>query len=65
MGLVDVRGHRAAATVGRLDFNSGLSFFVVYLRSKRGFLYSDVDAVVPTAVDGMTSTVFPGEVDGT
>ena len=40
-------------------------FFFFYLRLKRGFLHSDVGAVVPTAVVGMASTVFPVEVDGT
>ena len=46
------------ATAGHLDCNSGLSFFSFYLRSKRGFLHSDVGAVVPTDVVGMASTVF-------
>ena len=64
MGLVAVRGHLYAATVGRSDCNSGLSFSFFYLRSKRGFLHSDVGAVVPTAVVGLASTVFPVEVVG-
>ena len=76
MGLVVVRGHlygvicrprwgwlrNYAATVGHSDCNSGISFFVFYLRSKRGFLHSDVGAVVPNAVVGLASTVFPVEV---
>ena len=65
MFLVAVRGHIDAATVGRSDCNSGLSFSFFYLRSKRGFLHSDVVAVVPTAVAGMASTVFPVGVAGT
>ena len=65
MGFVAVCGHRAAATVGRSDCNSGLSFYFFYLRPKRGFLHSDMDAVVPNAVVGLTSTVFPVEVAGT
>ena len=79
MGLVAVRGHlddvvcrprwvwlrNVSATVGRSDCNSGLYFFFFYLRSKRGFLHSDLGAVVPTAVVGMASTVFPVDVYGT
>ena len=65
MGLVAVSDHLDAATVGRSDCNSGLSFSFFYMRSKRGFLHSDVDAVVPTAVVGLASTVFPVDVDGT
>ena len=53
-----------AVTVGHSDFNSALSFFFFYLRSKRGYLHSDVGAVVPTAVVGLASNVFPVEVDG-
>ena len=53
-----------AATVGHSDCNSGLYFFVFYLRSKRGFLHSDVGDVVHTAVVGLASTVFPVEVGG-
>ena len=48
-----------AATSGHLDCNSGLYFFVFYLRLTRGFLHSDVGAVVPSAVVGMASTMFP------
>ena len=76
MGLVVVCGHldgvvcrpgwgcprKFSATVGHSDCSSGLSFFVFYLCSKRGFLHSDVVDVVPTAVVGMASTVFPVEV---
>ena len=65
MGLVDVCGHLDAATVGRLGCNSGLSFSFFYLRSNRGFLHSDMGDVVPTAVVGLASTLFPVEVDGT
>ena len=79
MGLVAVLGHlddvfcrprwgwlqNFTATVGRSYFNSGLSFFFFYLRLKRGFLHSDVGAVVTTAVVGLASTVFPVEVAGT
>ena len=78
MGLVAVRGHldgvvcrpswgclqNFAATVGHSDCNSGLSFFAFYLRLKRGFLHSAVGAVLPTAVVGLASTVFPVEVAG-
>ena len=39
--------------------------FFFYMLSKRGFLHSDVGAVVPTAVFGLASTVFPVEVAGT
>ena len=53
-----------SATVGHSDCNSGLSFFISYLRLKRGFLHSDVGAVVPTAVIGMASTVFSVAVAG-
>ena len=60
-----MHGHRAAATVGRSDCNSVLSFSFFYLRLKRGFLHSDVDAVVPTNIFGLASTVFPVEVAGT
>ena len=65
MVLVAVHAHHAASTVGRSDCNSGLSFSFFYLCSKRGFLHSDVDDVVPTAVVGLASTVFPVEVAGT
>ena len=79
MGLVAVRGHldavvcrprwgwlrKFSATVGRSNCNSGLSFFFLYLRSKRGFLHSDVGAVLPTAVVGLEYTVFPVELAGT
>ena len=64
MFLVAVRGHIDAATVGRSDCSSGLSFSFFYLRSKRGFLHSDVGNVVPTAVVELASTVFPVEVAG-
>ena len=78
MGLGVVRGHldgvvcrpcwgwlrNFAATVGHSDCNSGLSFFFFYLCLKRGFLHSDVGAVVPTAVVGLASTVFHVEVAG-
>ena len=78
MGLGVVRGHldgvvcrpcwgwlrNFAATVGHSDCNSGLSFFVFYLRPKRGFLHSDVDTVVPTAVVGLAPTMFLVEVAG-
>ena len=53
-----------AATAGHLDCNFGLSFYAFYPCSKRGFLYSDVGAVVPTAVVGLASTVFHVEVVG-
>ena len=53
-----------AATAGHSDCNSGLSFSAVYLRSKRGFLHSDVGVVVPTAVVGLECTMFPVEVAG-
>ena len=65
MGLVAVHSHRAASNVCRSGCNYGLSFSLFYLRSKRGFLHSDVDTVVPTSVVGMASTVFPVEVAGT
>ena len=39
--------------------------FFFYMLSKRGFLHSDMGAVVPTAVFGLASTVFPVEVAGT
>ena len=65
MGLVDVRGHLDAATVGRLDCNPGLSFSFFYLRSRRGFLQSDLGAVVPTFVVWLASTVLPVKVAGT
>ena len=78
MGLVVVLGHLDgvvcrprwgwiqifSATVIHSDCNYSLSFFVFYLRSKRGFLHSDVGAVVPTAVVGLESTMFPVEVAG-
>ena len=64
MCLVDVHGHLDAATVSCSDCNSGLYFYFFYLRSKRGFLHSDVGAVVPTDVVGMASTVFYLEVFG-
>ena len=78
MGLVAVRGHldavvcrpcrgwlrNFAATVGRSDCNSGLSFFFFYLPPKRGFIHYDVRSVVPTAVVGLVSTLFPVEVAG-
>ena len=78
MGLVVVRSHldgvvcrphwgwlrNFSAPVGRSDYNSGLSFFFCYLRPNRGFLHSDVGAVVPTAVVGLESTMFPVEVAG-
>ena len=65
MGLVSVRGHLDAATVGRSDFNSGISFSFFYLCLKRGFLHSKVGAVVPTDVFGLASTVLLVEVDRT
>ena len=40
-------------------------FSLFYLRSKRVFLHSNVGAVVPTAVVGLSSTVFPVEMAGT
>ena len=53
-----------AATTGHLDCNFGLYFYAFYPRSKRGFLHSDFGAMVPTAVFGLASTVFPVEVVG-
>ena len=53
-----------STTVGHLDCNFGLSFYTFYLCPKRGFLHSDVGAVVPTDVVGMASTVFYLEVFG-
>ena len=65
MCLVDVHGHLDAATVSCSDCNYGLYFYFFYLRSKRGFLHSDVCDVIPTDVVGLASTVFSVEVAGT
>ena len=62
MCLVDVHGHLDVATVSCSDCNSGIYFYFFYLRSKRGFLHSDVCTVVPTDVVGLASTVFSVEV---
>ena len=78
MGLVVVCGYldgvvcrpcwgwlrNVSATAGHSDCNYGLSFSAFYLRPKRGFLHSDVGAMVPTAVVGLASTVFHVEVAG-
>ena len=53
-----------AATAGHLDCNFGLSFCAFYPRPKRGFLQSDVGAVLPTSVVGLASTVFHVELVG-
>ena len=53
-----------ASTAGHLDCNFGLSFYAFNPRSKRGFLHSDMVAVVPTAVVGLASTVLHVEVVG-
>ena len=53
-----------SATAGHSDCNSGLYFFVLYPHLKRGFLHSEVGAVVPNAIVGLASTVFPVKVAG-